>query len=109
MLAEGSYATEKPVFCGSRNKGWLRKSDVYRHSFAPTLKRAGLKFRFHDLRHACASLLLAVGTDIKTVQERLGHSTATMTLNTYSHVMAGAQSQAAAKLNAILKAATLTA
>jgi integrase len=105
MLAEGSYGPDKPIFCGVRNKTWLRKSDVFRHSFAPILKRAKLTFRFHDLRHACATLLLATGTDVKTVQERLGHSTATMTLNTYSHVMAGAQSQAAAKLNAILTGA----
>jgi integrase len=109
MLAEGSYGPDRPVFCGVRNKTWLRKSDVFRHSFAPILKQAGLKFRFHDLRHACATLLLAAGTDIKTVQERLGHATATMTLNTYGHVMAGAQSQAASKLNAVLTGAAQTA
>jgi integrase len=105
MLAEGRYGPDRPVFCGATTKSWLRKSDVYRHSFALILDRAGLKFRFHDLRHTCASLLLATGTDIKTVQERLGHSTATMTLNTYSHVLAGAQGAAAAKLNAILAGA----
>ena len=102
MLAEGSYKSNGPVFCGSRNKTYLRKSDIYRHSFEPLLKRAGLVFRFHDLRHSTASMLLMGGSDIKTVQERLGHSTATMTLNTYSHVMQGTQSEAARKLNAIL-------
>jgi integrase len=105
MLAEGSYRPDGPVFCGVRNKTWLRKSDVYRHSFAPILKRAGLTFRFHDLRHCCASLLLAAGTDVKTVQERLGHSTPVMTLNTYSHVLEGAQALAAAKLNGVLAGA----
>jgi integrase len=107
LLAEGSYRGDEPVFCGSRNKTWLRKSDVYRHSFAPILQRAGLKFRFHDLRHCCATLLLATGTDVKTVQERLGHSTPVMTLNTYSHVLEGAQAQAAAKLNGVLAQAAL--
>jgi integrase len=102
MLAEGSYGPDRPVFCGVRNRSWLRKSDIYRHSFAPLLQRAGLKFRFHDMRHACASFLLMAGTDIKTVQERLGHSTAVMTLTTYSHVLEGAQAQAAEKLGAIL-------
>src|SRR5262249_22055206 len=102
MVAEGSYGPDKPIFCGVRNKTWLRKSDVYRHSFLPIMKRAGLRFRFHDLRHACASFLLMAGENYKTVQERLGHSTATMTLNTYSHVLEGAQAQAAAKLNSIL-------
>jgi integrase len=105
MLAEGSYRADGPLFCGSRNKTWLRKSDVYRHSFAPILKRAGLTFRFHDLRHCCATLLLASGCDVKTVQERLGHSTAVMTLTTYAHVLEGAQAAAAAKLNGILTAA----
>jgi integrase len=103
MLAEGSYGVGQPVFCGSRNKTWLRKSDLFRHSFAPILKACGLKFRFHDMRHACASLLLAGGTDLKTVQDRLGHSTAMMTLSVYAHTMRGAQSAAAAKLNAILE------
>jgi integrase len=105
MLAEGNYSADRPVFCGVRSKSWLRKSDVYRHSFAPILKDAGLRFRFHDMRHVCATLLLAAGTDVKTVQERLGHSTPMMTLNVYSHAMAGAQSAAAAKLNAILEGA----
>jgi integrase len=105
MFAEGNYAADKPVFCGQRNRSWLRKSDVHRHSFAPALARAGLKFRFHDLRHACASLLLANGTDVVTVQQRLGHSTPVQTLNTYSHVMAGAQQAAALRLGEVLKKA----
>ncbi|MBM3997714.1 MAG: site-specific integrase [Planctomycetes bacterium] len=106
MLAEGSYKPDAPIFCGSRSGSYLRKSDVYRHSFEPILNRAGLSFRFHDLRHSCASMLLVTGTDIKTVQERLGHSTPIQTLNTYSHVMAGSQSAAAEKLNAILASAS---
>ena len=105
MLAEGSYRPDAPIFCGVRNRSWLRKSDIYRHSFAPILKQAGLKFNFHSLRHACASFLLMAGTDVKTVQERMGHSSAMMTLNTYGHVLAGAQGAAALKLHAILTSA----
>ncbi|WP_354605745.1 tyrosine-type recombinase/integrase [Streptomyces panacea] len=41
----------------------------------------------HDLRHTCASLLLAQGGDARTIMETLGHSTITMTLDTYAHVM----------------------
>ncbi|MEV7507612.1 tyrosine-type recombinase/integrase [Streptomyces sp. NPDC091201] len=41
----------------------------------------------HDLRHTCASLLLAQGVDARTIMETLGHSTITMTLDTYAHVM----------------------
>jgi hypothetical protein len=48
---------------------------------------AGLpRMRFHDLRHAHASLLLAAGVHPKVVQERLGHSQVSVTLDTYSHV-----------------------
>ncbi len=43
--------------------------------------------RVHDLRHTCASLLLAQGVDARTIMETLGHSTITMTLDTYAHVM----------------------
>jgi integrase len=52
------------------------------------LKKAGLpKMRFHDLRHSAATLLLAMGVHIKVVQELLGHSNITTTLNIYSHVL----------------------
>jgi integrase len=43
-------------------------------------------FSFHDLRHYFASLLIASGADIKTVQARLRHASATTTLNTYGHL-----------------------
>ena len=43
-------------------------------------------FRYHDLRHYLASLLIAHGADVKTVQARLRHGSASTTLNTYSHL-----------------------
>ena len=45
------------------------------------------RVRVHDLRHTCASLLLEQGVDARTIMETLGHSTITLTLNTYAHVM----------------------
>ncbi|MGM1078314.1 site-specific integrase [Streptomyces sp. H28] len=45
------------------------------------------RVRVHDLRHTCASLLLAQGVDARTIMETLGHSTITMKLDTYAHVM----------------------
>ncbi|MFH9739206.1 tyrosine-type recombinase/integrase [Streptomyces roseolus] len=45
------------------------------------------RVRVHDLRHTCASLLLAQGVDARVIMETLGHSTITMTLDTYAHVM----------------------
>ncbi|MEV6589314.1 site-specific integrase [Streptomyces acidicola] len=44
------------------------------------------EFRFHDLRHYYASMLIASGADVKVVQQRLRHSKATTTLNTYGHL-----------------------
>ncbi len=44
------------------------------------------KFSFHDLRHYLASLLIASGADIKTVQARLRHSSARTTLDAYGHL-----------------------
>ena len=45
------------------------------------------KIRFHDLRHTCATMMIAAGVDPKTVQTRLGHSDVQITLNTYSHCL----------------------
>ncbi len=47
--------------------------------------RGGLDFRYHDLRHHFASALIAGGCSVKVVQKALGHSSATVTVDTYSH------------------------
>jgi len=60
------------------------------------------KIRFHDLRHTHASLLLAQGWHPKMVQERLGHSTINLTLDTYSHVMPTLHEEAARRLDEFL-------
>jgi len=59
------------------------------------LKRAGLPhIRFHDLRHTAATLLLMQGIHPKIVSEMLGHSTVSITLDTYSHVLPDMQRDA---------------
>ena len=45
--------------------------------------------RFHDLRHTCATLLLTRGVHPKIVSEMLGHSSISITLDIYSHVIPG--------------------
>ncbi len=73
------------------------------HRFQKLLQRAGLPhFRFHDLRHACASLLLAQGVHPRVVMETLGHSQISLTMNTYSHVIPALQRDAAERMEAIL-------
>ena len=55
--------------------------------FQVILKRCGLKrVRFHDLRHSCASLMLANGIQMKMIQDWLGHSDMSTTANIYSHI-----------------------
>lgn len=58
--------------------------------------------RFHDLRHLSATLLLSQGVHPKVVQERLGHSNISVTMDIYSHVQPGLQKEAAERVDAIL-------
>ena len=58
--------------------------------------------RLHDLRHSCATLLLAQGVNPRVVMETLGHSQVSLTLNTYTHVLPAVQRDAAARINAVL-------
>ena len=58
--------------------------------------------RWHDLRHAHATLLLSQGVHPKVVSERLGHASVAITLDTYSHVLPGLQASAAAALDGLL-------
>jgi integrase len=58
--------------------------------------------RFHDLRHTHATLMLGAGVHPKVVQERLGHASIQITLDTYSHVMPGMQADAAARMGALV-------
>lgn len=59
----------------------------YKRVFKPAVADAGLPTatRFHDLRHTCASLCIAPGAHPKAIQERLGHSSITVTLDRYGH------------------------
>ena len=73
------------------------------HAFNKVIRRAGLPhIRLHDLRHTHASLLLQAGTHPKVVQERLGHSSIRVTLDTYSHVVGGLQEVAAQRFDDLL-------
>lgn len=83
-----------------RNGGPVRPQNMVRRSFHPLLRQLGLpEIRFHDLRHSHATLLLQQGVNPKLVQERLGHSTINLTLDTYSHVLPNMQDQVAARIN----------
>ena len=80
----------------------IEKQNLLRRSFWPLLERTGLPhIRFHDLRHTVATLLLEQGVHPKVVQERLGHSTISVTMDTYSHVVPALQREAADELDRI--------
>ena len=67
--------------------GELIKPNYVTDHFKVVLKEKGLKpVRFHDLRHSCASLLLANGVPMKMIQDWLGHSDMGITANIYSHI-----------------------
>jgi len=70
------------------------------HSWEKLVKRLSLgHIRLHDARHTHASLMLKQGVHPKIVQERLGHSSITVTFDTYSHVAPGLQEAAALKFD----------
>jgi integrase len=97
MMVEGHPAPL--VFCDTDGNP-IRKSNLLRRSFFPLLKEAKVpRIRFHDLRHTAATLLLTQGVHPKIVQERLGHSQISLTMDTYSHVLPSMQKDAAAKLD----------
>jgi integrase len=62
------------------------------------------EFRYRDLRHYLASLLIANGADVKTVQARLRHGSATTTLNTYSHLWPNKDESTKAIVDSVIKA-----
>ena len=63
---------------------------AFGHQWRRTRKRAGLEgIRYHDLRHAFASMLVSAGCSVKAVSAALGHSSAATTLNLYSHLWPG--------------------
>lgn len=69
------------------NFGKLITPNFVTSHFKYIIQKNKLKhIRFHDLRHSCASLLLANGISMKAIQEWLGHSTFNVTANFYSHL-----------------------
>jgi integrase len=86
----------------------LRRCDRGTHQAAAIIDRADvLTIRLHDLRHTHATLLLAAGTPIKAVSERLGHAKTSITLDTYAHVLPDMQDRAVEAIDAALVRATI--
>lgn len=89
------FATEK----GQPLDHW----NVKRRVFEPALKNAAIRrIRFHDLRHTCASLLIAQGESPKYIQKQLRHASVEMTFDTYGHLFPEAAQEAVQRLDGVI-------
>lgn len=103
-LSVGDAYADKNLVFAKKNGDPIQINNFGQRSFEDLIESAGVKkIRFHDLQHTCATLLLAKGVNPKIVQERLGHSDISMTLNRYSHVTPTMQDQAARLLGDALQ------
>lgn len=90
------------VFCNIYG-GYLETSNLH-DAFKRLLERAELpNIRFHDLRHSAATILLGMGVHPKIVQELLGHSNISMTMDIYSHVLPSMQQETMDRLDDLFK------
>ncbi|MGE5483792.1 MAG: tyrosine-type recombinase/integrase [Ignavibacteriales bacterium] len=101
ILLGGAYDDQNLVFA-AENGNPLDPTN-FGHRFESVLAKAGLPHvSFHALRHTYATQLLEAGEHPKVVQELLGHTNITTTLDTYSHVIMGLKERAARRLDSIL-------
>ena len=100
----GDSWTDSGLVFTNQNGGTLSYRTVY-DCFKRIVKQMGIPdMRFHDLRHSYAVISLRSGDDIKTVQENLGHATASFTLDVYGHVTEDMRKASADRLENYMKA-----
>ena len=113
LKAHRKRQVEEKLFAGSKWQdtdhvftsriGTPLDPDNVSRDFKALVKEAGLRDqRLHDLRHACASLLMGQGVSPRVVMETLGHSQISLTMNTYSHVIPDLQRNAANQMDEIM-------
>lgn len=85
----------------------LRHSNFARRTWKPAVREAGLpdSLRMHDLRHTCAALLIAEGAHPEHIKRHLGHSSITVTMDTYGHLYPDAEEALSERLDARIRAA----
>jgi integrase len=105
LLRLGVRLTDDHHVC-AREDGEPLQPRSFSQAFRKFVRRHGLRrIRFHDLRHSHATQMLASGIHPNIAQERLGHSSISVTLDLYSHVLPGMQADAAARVDAAMVAA----
>ncbi|MDL2252745.1 site-specific integrase [Ruminococcaceae bacterium OttesenSCG-928-A11] len=86
-LCGNSYNKVEGKYIYTDQLGNRVRPDYLSSAFPKFMEEHGFRrLRFHDLRHSCASLLLANGVPLKQIQEWLGHSDFAITANTYAHL-----------------------
>jgi integrase len=102
-LEAGEQWNDRGIVFANNSGGFLR-GDTVLDLFYQLLKDAGLPpMRFHDLRHSAATILFVSGVNPKVIQELLGHSKISITLEVYSHVLPSMQLEAAGKMDEVFK------
>jgi integrase len=102
-LAAGPAWTDLGLVFTNTVGGYLDANNLRHRGFPRLLEKAELpRMRFHDLRHSTATLLLSLGVHPKVVQELLGHSQISVTLDTYSHVLPNLHGEAMIEMDRLL-------
>lgn len=103
LKAGADYRNLDLVFATKEGQPLIRLNVIQNH-FKPILVRAKLpdSLRLYDLRHTCATLLLAANENPKVVSERLGHASITLKMDCYSHLLPDIQRGATEKLERLL-------
>jgi integrase len=102
LLVGPPYNDQDLVFATAT--GTVLGDSRVRTTFGRILRAAGLKrIRLHDLRHTAATLMLKAGVNPKVVSDRLGHSTISITLDIYSHVLPDMQRDGAEALARMIR------
>jgi integrase len=88
---EGRSSIADDLIFPSKSGTVLDGANLIHYYFAPCVEKAGLRrIRFHDLRHTFGSLLIQRGASLTYVKEQMGHSSIQVTVDTYGHLIPGA-------------------
>ncbi len=99
----GENWTNFDLVFANEHGGPVDRHNLANRDFRRILANASLpQIRLYDLRHTFATLALAAGVPVKVVSEQLGHASAALTLDIYSHVLPHMQDEAVAKVEALL-------
>lgn len=99
---EGNSEISDELVFPSPDGSILDPDNLYHRYFLPVLAKAGIrKIRLHDLRHTFGSLLIQSGALIVYVKEQMGHSSSQVTVDTYGHLIPGANASFVDRLDLV--------